>query len=88
MQGFVRGRNRQQTHLLPECLDIGSTRAISIRAVDVFVEALDLRDLGFEGVDPAATGPAGRTILRGSSLHFTATHRPNRAGLDARRPQC
>jgi transposase len=28
----------------------------SIRAVDVFVDALELRDLGFDGVDPAATG--------------------------------
>jgi transposase len=28
----------------------------SVRAVDVFVEALDLRDLGFEGVDAAGIG--------------------------------
>jgi len=27
-----------------------------VRAVDVFVDALELRDLGFDGVDPAATG--------------------------------
>lgn len=27
-----------------------------IRAVDVFVDTLELRDLGFDGVDPAATG--------------------------------
>src|SRR6266516_7922708 len=33
---------------------IGSTRAI-LFAVDVFVDALELRDLGFD-VDPAATG--------------------------------
>ena len=35
---------------------IGSARAILFRAVDVFVDALELRDLGFAGVDPAATG--------------------------------
>jgi transposase len=27
-----------------------------VRAVDVFVDALELRDLGFDGVDPAAAG--------------------------------
>src|ERR1700688_772363 len=56
MQGFVQGADRQQTTLLPECLDDWIDERNSIRAVDVFVEALDLRDLGFEGVDPAATG--------------------------------
>src|ERR1700688_3351604 len=56
MQGFVQGADRQQTTLLPECLDDWIDEGNSIRAVDVFVEALDLRDLGFEGVDPAATG--------------------------------
>jgi transposase len=56
MQGFVQGADRQQTTLLPECLDDWIDESNPIRAVDVFVEALDLRDLGFEGVDPAATG--------------------------------
>src|ERR1700675_2541166 len=56
MQGFVQGADRRQTALLPECLDDWIDEGNSIRAVDVFVEALDLRDLGFEGVDPAATG--------------------------------
>jgi transposase len=27
-----------------------------VRAVESFVEELDLRDLGFEGVEPEATG--------------------------------
>ena len=56
MQGFVQGADRQQTTLLPECLDDWIDESNPVRAVDVFVEALDLRDLGFEGVDPAATG--------------------------------
>jgi hypothetical protein len=55
MKGFVQGADRQQTTLLPECLDdVGASNPI--RAVDVFVDALELRDLGFDGVDPAATG--------------------------------
>src|SRR6267378_833477 len=56
MRGFVQGADRQQTTLLPECLDDWVDESNSIRAVDVFVDALELRDLGFDGVDPAATG--------------------------------
>jgi transposase len=33
---------------------VGESNAVC--AVDVFVDALELRDLGFDGVDPAATG--------------------------------
>ena len=48
--------DRRQTTLLPECLDDWVDESNPVRAVDVFVEALDLRGLGFEGVVPAATG--------------------------------
>ena len=56
MQGFVQGADRQQTMLFPECLDDWVDESNSIRAVDVFVDALELGDLGFDGVTPAATG--------------------------------
>src|ERR1700731_2383012 len=56
MPGFVAGLDRPQSTVLPEFLDDWIDESNSIRAVDVFVEALDLRDLGFEGVNPAATG--------------------------------
>ncbi len=56
MKGFVEGADRQQTTLLPECLDDWVEENNPVRAVDVFVDALDLRDLGFDGVVPAATG--------------------------------
>ena len=56
MKGFVLGADRQQTTLLPECLDDWVGEINPIRAVDVFVDALELRHLGFDGVDPAATG--------------------------------
>ena len=42
--------------MLPECLDDWVDESNPVRAVDVFVDALDLRELGFDGVDPAATG--------------------------------
>ena len=56
MTGFVAGADRGQAALLPECLDDWVDESNPVRAVDVFVDALDLRDLGFAGVDPAATG--------------------------------
>lgn len=45
-----------QSTLLPELLDDYITEANPVRVVDVFVDELDLGQLGFAGVDPAATG--------------------------------
>src|SRR5258705_6224382 len=59
MKGFVQGADRQQTTLLPECLDDWVEESNPVRAVDVFVDALELRELGFDGVTPAATGLPG-----------------------------
>jgi transposase len=56
MAAFVQGAARGQVALLPECLDDWVDESNSVRAVDVFVDALDLRDLGFASIDPAATG--------------------------------
>src|ERR1700731_2505328 len=56
MADFVAGLDRGETALLPECLEDWVDENNSVRAVDVFVEALDLRDLGFEGVDAAGIG--------------------------------
>ena len=59
MAGFVEGMDRRQATLLPECLEdwVGENNAV--RAVDVFVDALDLANLGFDGVQAAATGRPG-----------------------------
>src|SRR6516162_9324437 len=56
MAGFVAGPDGRQAPLLPECLEDWVGESNPVRAVDVFVDALELRDLGFDGVDPAATG--------------------------------
>ncbi len=56
MKRFVEGESRTQVTLLPECLDDYITEESPVRVVDVFVDELDLGTLGFEGVDPAATG--------------------------------
>ena len=56
MSRFVQGADRQQQTLLPECLDDYVAEDNPVRVVDVFIDELDLRGLGFEGVTPAATG--------------------------------
>ena len=61
MRRFVEGADRGQSTLLPECLDDWIDEDNPVRVIDAFVEALDLAELGFEGVDPAATG--GRPII-------------------------
>jgi len=56
MSRFIVGADRQQVTLLPECLDDFVAEDNTIRIVDVFINELDLVDLGFEGANPAATG--------------------------------
>ena len=56
MKRFVEGADRGQSTLLPECVDDWIDEENPVRAIDTFVEALDLKELGFDGVDPAATG--------------------------------
>jgi transposase len=56
MKRFVEGADRGQSTLLPECLDEWVEESNSVRVVDSFVDGLDLADLGFEGVEPSATG--------------------------------
>ena len=53
MKRFVQGESRTQGTLLPELLDDYIAENNPIRVVDVFVDELDLGQLGFEGVAPA-----------------------------------
>src|SRR6202795_1000677 len=59
MKRFVEGEDRRQGVLLPEFLDDWVSEENPVRAIDVFVDELDLAGLGFEGVTPAATGRPG-----------------------------
>jgi transposase len=56
MGRFVEGCDRGQSTLFPAVLDdyIGDDNPV--RAIDVFVEGLDLAKLGFDGVEPLETG--------------------------------
>ena len=56
MKRFVEGADRSQSTLLPECLDDWIDEENAVRAIDAFVDALDLANLGFDGVEPAGTG--------------------------------
>jgi transposase len=55
MNRFVEGEDRRQPTLLPSCLDDYVSEDNPARVIDVFVDELDLSDLGFT-VMPAATG--------------------------------
>jgi len=55
MKRFVKGLDRGQATLFPECLDDWIDEDNPVRVIDAFVDALDLAELGFE-VEPAETG--------------------------------
>jgi transposase len=56
MSRFVEGEDRRQAYLLPESLDDYVAEDNPVRVIEVFIDELDLGALGFEGVEPAATG--------------------------------
>src|SRR5512147_1959277 len=59
MKRFLEGEDRSQSSLLPPSLDDYVAEDNPVRVVEAFVEQLDLRQLGFEGAAPAATGRPG-----------------------------
>ncbi len=59
MAGYVEGVDRSQATLFPDRLDDFVDTDNPVRAVDAFVGALDLRDLGFARAAPAPTGRPG-----------------------------
>jgi transposase len=56
MRRFVEGIDRGQTTLFPECLEDWIDEDNPVRAIDAFVDELDLSSLGFDGAAPEATG--------------------------------
>jgi len=56
MKRFVEGAYRGQSMLFPECLEDWIDEDDPVRVIDIFVDELDLGELGFSGVDPKATG--------------------------------
>jgi transposase len=56
MKRFVEGTDRGQSTLFPECLEDWIDENNPVRVIDVFVEELNLDELGFDGVVPEDTG--------------------------------
>ena len=56
MKRFIQGEDRTQGILLPELLDDYVAETNPVRVIDVFVDELNLCKLGFQGVEPLATG--------------------------------
>jgi transposase len=56
MSRFIDEADRCQGTLLPGTIDEYVADENPVRVIDAFVEALDLAGLGFEGVEPKATG--------------------------------
>src|SRR5918997_456106 len=59
MAGYVEGVERGQATLFPDRLDDFIEADNPVRVVDAFVDALDLRELGFSRAAPAPTGRPG-----------------------------
>lgn len=57
MTRFIEGCDRRQRLLLPDCVDDYVAEDSGVRVVDVFIDELDLEELGFAGA--AATGRPG-----------------------------
>jgi transposase len=56
MKRFIQSADRRQGILFPEHLEDYVAEDNPVRVVDVFVKQLDLGQLGFDGVNPSATG--------------------------------
>ena len=71
MKRFVAGADRGQATLLPECLEDWVDESNPVRVIDAFVDALDLAELGFDGVEPEATGrPSYHPSIHPEALHL------------------
>ena len=71
MRRFVEGTDRGQGTLFPECLEDWIDENNPVQVIDVFVDELDLLELGFDGVAPEVTGrPLVSSIGPAEALHL------------------
>jgi transposase len=69
MRRFIEGIDRGQSTLFPESLDDWVDENNPVRAIDAFVDRVDLAELGFDDIAPAETGRSGvRRSSRRASL--------------------
>ena len=72
MSGFVEGIDRSQSTFFPATLDDYVAEDNPVRAVDAFVEGLDLGKLGFFRVEPLEKGDLAIIRRRCSRYTFMA----------------
>ena len=58
MTDFIEGKNRKQATLFPERLDDYIAEDNAVRVIDVFIDGIDLSNLGFKIVPEIAGRPA------------------------------
>jgi transposase len=73
MKRFIEGADRAQRTLLPACIDDYVAEDNPVRVIEAFVDELDLGELGFEGVEPEATGRPGYRPSSLLKIYITAT---------------
>ena len=56
MSKFISGENREQSTLFPESLEDYVGEENTVRVIDVFIEELNLAEIGFKGLTLKATG--------------------------------
>ena len=59
MKRFILGQDRKQSTLFPESLEEYIGEDNTVRVIDAYVDELDLFRMGFERVQPKATGRPG-----------------------------
>jgi hypothetical protein len=67
MTRFVVGDDRSQSTLFPERLDDYLSEDNPVRAIDVFVDELDLCGLGFGGVEPEVNHQVDGVVPSGAA---------------------
>ena len=71
MSRFIEGEDRNQATLLPGCLDDFIAEDNPVRAVDAFVDELDLKQLALPA--PIRPQPGGRRTTRRCCSSSTST---------------
>ena len=84
MRRFVEGADRGQNTLFPECLEDWIGEDDPVRVIDVFVDELDLAELGSR-VDPNRAAIVS-SVGAAEALHLRYLNRFSRAGGWSARP--
>ena len=57
--GYIKGKDRKQSTLLPDCIDDYISEENPVRFINLFVDELDIKALSFQRAEPQSTGRPG-----------------------------